>query len=123
MEKLTYERAVELAREVVAEFGEDYVYPESVKVVENEGTPPQCLYVHEDKPSCLVGQILHKYGVSLAVLSLNEFRNARVVSWQLAGADDKARFFLSSAQESQDKGESWGTAVEFGFSEVKLYYS
>lgn len=122
MEALTYDRAVELAREVVAEFGEDYVYPESVKVSEYEATPPTCVYVHDDKPSCLVGQILHKYGVSLEALSLNEFRGAWTVSGTLADADDKARFFLSSAQDSQDKGEPWGTAVEFGLSQVKTYY-
>lgn len=123
MEALTYDRAVELAREVVAEFGKGYVYPESIKVVEIGGTQPPCLYVHEDKPSCLVGHILHKHGVSLEELSMKEFIGARLVSSELAKADDKARFFLASAQESQDKGETWGTAVRFGISQVNTYYS
>lgn len=122
MDVLTYDRAVELAREVVAEFGDDYVYPEDHKELEFNGSTPSCVYVHDDKPSCVVGQILHRHGVSIDQLMLNEFRNARVVAFQLAGADDKARFFLSEIQSHQDKGHPWGESLTYGITQTAMYH-
>ena len=122
MEELTYDRAVELAREVVAEFGEDYVYPENQKRPETEGCLPSCVYVHEGCPSCLVGHILHRHGVSLEDLSQNEFRGAWFVSGEWAGADEKARTFLEGAQGSQDNGDTWAVAVENGIAHVKVSF-
>lgn len=119
MEALTYDRAVELAREVVADFGEDYVYPESEKRRETDGSLPSCVYVHEGCPSCLVGHILHRHGVSLEDLSQHEFRGAWTVSTKLADAEFGARFFLDVAQGRQDKGMPWGEAVLFAQNHVK----
>lgn len=122
VEALTYDRAVELAREVVAEFGEDYVYPENQKRPETDGSLPSCVYVHEGCPSCLVGHILHRHGVSLEDLSQNEFRGAWFVSVKCADADEKARTFLDAAQGSQDKGDTWAVAVENGIAHVKVSF-
>jgi hypothetical protein len=120
METLTYDRAVELAREVVAEFGEDYLYPEDHKrgEIERDGIS-SCVYVHDGKPSCLVGQILHKHGVSLEDLAANEFQGAWSVSERYAGADYHAKFFLDVAQGKQDSGMSWGEAVRLAVEHVK----
>lgn len=124
MEALTYDRAVELAREVVAEFGQDYVYPEDHKVKEygDGDTNAQCVYVREDAPSCIVGQILYRHGVSCAAMALEEFRNARHVARELADADEKTRFFLSMAQDYQDKGKSWGESLAWAIHETARYY-
>lgn len=122
MEELTYDRAVELAREVVAEFGEDYVYPESEKRRETDGSLPSCVYVHEGCPSCLVGHILHRHGVSLEDMSQDEFRGAWFVSAKCADADGKAREFLDAAQESQDNGDTWAVAIENGIAHVKKHF-
>lgn len=112
---LTYDRAVELAEEVVAEFGEDYVYPQDHKDPGVEpGDVPMCVYVHEGKPSCLAGQILHRHGVSLEALSLNEGVGAWGVSAALAQAQSPAREFLLQAQRVQDQGGTWGKAVQQG---------
>lgn len=123
MEALTFERAVELAHEVVAEFGEDYVYPADQKRAEDGGSSPSCVYVHENKPSCLVGQILHRHGVDLFDLSKEEFRGAHFVAFHLAGADMDTRQFLDAAQSSQDKGNTWGEAVRDGLKWVEGYYT
>jgi hypothetical protein len=127
MESLTYDRAVELAREIVAEFGEDYVYPEDHKRHEygdddNQGGNMLCVYVHEDKPSCIVGQILHKHGVSVEALKAHEFKGARTVSYATAEADEKARFFLTGAQSHQDKGNTWGEALTYALDQVGQFY-
>lgn len=114
MESLTYERAVELAREVVAEFGEEYTYPASHKRLEHADGVPSCVYVHEGRPSCLVSQILHRHGVSLDELANNEFRGAWFVAGDLAGADAKTRLFLDVVQSNQDGGTTWAQAVNNG---------
>lgn len=119
MEALTYDRAVELAREVVAEFGEEYTYPASHKRAESESSIPSCVYVHEGCPSCLVGQILHRHGVSLDELAKNEFRGAWFIAEDLAGADAKTRLFLDTVQDKQDGGATWAQAVNNGVSWVE----
>lgn len=123
MEALTFQRAVELAHEIVAGFGEDYKYPVAHRVPETGSTIPTCVYVHEGEPSCLVGQILHRHGVSLDMLSQHEFEGAWTVAFQLASADDKARGFLLAAQTAQDRGQTWGEAVEHGLATVSKYYT
>lgn len=114
VEALTYDRAVELAREVVADFGEEYVYPENQKRRESESSLPSCVYVHEGHPSCLVGHILHRHGVDLDVLGNHEFRGAWFLAGDLAGADAKTRLFLDVVQSSQDGGTTWAQAVNNG---------
>lgn len=121
MEPLTFDRAVELAKEVVIEFGAGYVYPSSHRIVQNGTSTPSCVYVHEGKPSCLVGQILHKHGVPVEELAQHEFQGAWTVSGILADADYPAQFFLDTAQAKQDQGTSWGLAVNSAVEEVKAY--
>jgi hypothetical protein len=127
MEALTYDRAVELAREIVAEFGEDYVYPEDHKKHEygdddNQGGNMLCVYVHNDQPSCIVGQILHKHGVSIEELKEHEFRGASTASWATTEAEEKARFFLSEVQSQQDRGYPWGSSLTFALDQVGQFY-
>lgn len=127
MEALTYDRAVKLAREVVGKFGEDYVYPEEHKRVEfgddeNQGGNLLCVYVHEEKPSCIVGQILHAHGVGVEALKAQEFTGAHSASFATARADDKARFFLSEAQDRQDNGRPWGESVTYALDQVSQFY-
>jgi hypothetical protein len=119
MEALTCDRAVELAYEVLDEFGEAYVYPTEHKRVEHEGSTPSCVYVHDENPSCLVGQILYRHGVSVEDLAANEFKGGWTVSERLANADFYARFFLDVAQGKQDSGMSWGEAVRLAVEHVK----
>lgn len=121
MEPLTFDRAVELAKEVVIEFGAGYVYPSSHRIVQNGTSTPSCVYVHEGKPSCLVGQILHKHGVPVEELAKHEFQGAWTISEKLAGASFEASYFLDVAQYKQDTGASWGLAVNSAVEEVKTH--
>lgn len=128
MEALTLDRAVELAREVVAEFGEDYVYPESHKRLqwedepESPSNPMSCVYVHEGKPSCIVGHILHRHGVEIEAMKNHEFDSACPVSGATTNAEGTARFFLREMQEHQDKGKPWGESLEFGLEQTRMCY-
>jgi hypothetical protein len=112
MEALTLDRAKALAAEVVAEFGENYKYPEDHRQW-HAGTR-MCVYVHEDKPSCFVGQILHRHGVSLAALSLHEFKGAyRVTADLVPGTDVGALRYLNRLQDHQDEDNTWGSALAY----------
>lgn len=122
VEALTFDRAVELAREVVAEFGKNYIYPASHKRAESESSVPSCVYVHEGHPSCLVGHILHRHGVDLDVLGNYEFTGAWVVAGKFAAANPKTGYFLDAAQLSQDKGFTWGESVESAVKLTNEYY-
>lgn len=117
MEALTLDRVKELAHEVVAEVGEAYVYPESHKRREPESSINSCVYVHDGKPSCIVGRVLHKAGVELAVLAQREFVGAWFVAGDL-GATVPASDFLDSIQGKQDAGWSWGDALKAAIAEL-----
>jgi hypothetical protein len=111
MEALTLDRAKELAAEVVAEFGEDYEYPDEHR--QAHAGVRMCTYVHDGKPSCLVAQILHKHGVSMAELALWEFKGAwKVVGEVVPDVSQEVRDYLHNIQSEQDNGIPWADAVE-----------
>jgi len=112
METLTLVRAKEIAAEVVAEFGEDYVYPEEHKAQCINSEEPACMYVHDGKPSCLVAQILVRFGVPVSLLMFWENRGAYVVSQEVTECEDQVASFLSVLQGRQDGGVSWGEALK-----------
>lgn len=70
---LTLRQAVLHAEAIVAELGRDFVYERTASMYGAKG----CWYVAKDKPSCLVGRILHRHGVSVETLALWEGVNAR----------------------------------------------
>lgn len=114
-EYLTYDRALELLREVVAEVGEDHVYD-----------PPEgedgCLYVHGDGPGCIVAHVMVRAGVSLEELRSVELSTPLAdgtgpygpgALWARWGDRDALRL-LFLVQEEQDSGRTWGEAVDNG---------
>lgn len=112
MDVLTLDRAKELAQEVVTEFGADYKYP--IEHKRDDGLKLSCVYVHDGKPSCLVGQILYRHGVSLESLAQYEFSGAGVMTYQVTEAENDAVAFLDVMQYYQDSGQTWGNALEAG---------
>jgi hypothetical protein len=114
--ELDFDRAVQLAREVIAEYGERHIY---VRVADAEGDAT-CVYVDEGSCSCLVGHILHRAGVPLASL---ESHNNRGVGDDLfltdvgVTADDRTADFLERLQDSQDSGNAWGSALAWALHE------
>lgn len=109
METLTVEKAHELLKRAVAEKGEDYVYqPETVGTYNR-----RCRYFGpEGAPSCIVGHVLAYMGVSIDPESYEN----RVGVWtlgqeELLRADAAAIEALSVAQDVQDMGGPWGSAL------------
>lgn len=113
---LDADQAIVLLREVVAEFGENYIY------IKPAGTQV-CVYVHEageeQVPGCIVAQVLHRHGVPMNVLSQYEGLGAvqlgdggslirRGLQPLLTGA---AGAVLSQAQWAQDSFRTWGVAL------------
>jgi len=114
---LSVESVAEALREAVEEKGADYVYTNEAGEVANleNAVEIQCQYVHTDKPGCIVGNVLHRLGVPLYVLSDYETRPARSVVESLSGRgilefERKALDMLRYAQSYQDNGNSWGDA-------------
>lgn len=115
MKVLTAKAALGLLADVVLEHGTDTIY-KKVK----EGDAESCVYVLNEAPSCLVGHVLSRFGIpldfmgslmrnTLAASSLcykinNEAKIALTIS-------DDAAIVLGDAQDAQDSGQTWGTAL------------
>ena len=115
---ITVEQVIATLEEVVAEKGEDYVYP-------TEAGYGECFYGNEDgSPSCIVGHVLAK----LDPIKYQEFikfeseengpfginENGSSYSFDYPNADEWGSNIveiLSIAQTHQDNGATWGEAL------------
>ena len=106
--ELSAERALQIMREVVAEYGEDHVYTTP------DGTPADgmssCFYVHDDQPGCIAGHVFHRAGISLQTLRDAESSGANGVAHKL-GIPAETGATLYQAQLTQDDGGTWGEAL------------
>lgn len=125
------DRALALLRQAVEQKGEDYVYPSGDPY--SVGTKT-CTYERDGEPSCLVGHVLFIAGVPVEVLARldqygeTEFRtlaygstcedddgNEEVlqepVLHEYAALTEEAVEALSAAQDTQDRGRTWGQAL------------
>lgn len=115
--RITAEVAITLLRQAVK--GKEtfiYVSPEGKGVDSNEY---HCEYAHGNRPGCLIGAALHLHGVPLGVLAKlpqNEIDGAGVAPAleALAGVsiDAPAMKVLANAQDAQDRGKTWGKALQ-----------
>lgn len=136
MSEITYDKALSTIREIVSEFGEDYVY-ERV----NDG----CRYVSNGVPSCIVGHALVRWGVDPDLINSWDADQrpmevngemtykqdgiyAANFAWDaLRGLrqdghleiTDEAIVFLDAVQWEQDHGTPWGEAMEIGRDKTK----
>lgn len=114
----TLEDVLNAAREVVAEKGADYVYPNSI-VGGGDGV---CVYAGEDSaPSCLVGHVIYRLDPE-AFLQVAEIEATEGTT--AAGGleedgylpegfwDEEAQEAMVAAQASQDNGWPWGYALK-----------
>lgn len=77
-----------------------------------------CFYVHHNEDGtqsagCIVGQVLHRLGVSLENLKKAETYGASAAVG-LAGVDglsERMKDFLRSVQRKQDDGHTWGDSL------------
>lgn len=118
MEQITARRALELLIDVVDRAGEDFVYEHKDMTdlrgsFEYGGLSRGCRYVEEGHPSCLVGHVLVRTGVSLEALNKLDMLGVSASSLADYGiqADMGAQRVLGAAQEVQDSGKSWGEAL------------
>jgi len=114
-ERLSYDRALELLREVVAEFGEDYKYPHYPAERLPDGRKLRCFYVRDDQPSCIVAHVLHRAGIPVQdLVKVEGLGPADTEGTTLFGqwADLLARQLLREVQVQQDEGETWGNALQ-----------
>lgn len=114
--ELTPERALELLREVVAEYGEDHVYADPTGVQADAGSSAFCKYVDEDneRPSCLVGHVLFRAGVTISqLLDMDNSEDPAIgdVETDAFTMSPAARAVLRAAQRAQDCGSTWGAAL------------
>lgn len=119
--------ALDLAKQVVAERGEDYVYVnqrgQKAGSVVSEGVgilgTADCSYVHrlpnsELVPGCIVGNVLARWGVSLEVLTSYEACSIGTFGQDAGFADEWATDILAMMQTTQDQGGTWGQALAEG---------
>lgn len=116
--ELTADKARQYMREAVEDAGADYVYRQHHS---------ECLYVVGGEPACLIGHVLIKAGVGveefptregddpLGLLGFREGQKGRAREReQLSGiaANESVARALTAAQEMQDAGATWGSALE-----------
>lgn len=117
MERITARRALELLTDVVDRAGDDFVYQKldmsdvqgEEDMLPNEG----CRYAVDDRPSCLVGHVLHRSGVEMDVLNRLDVAGTSASGLADFGleVDWDAGEVLVAAQALQDRGECWGDAL------------
>lgn len=103
---LTEEIVTPIIRELVSEFGADYVYKKEEREI-NEGVT--CSYQENGKPSCIVGHVLDRAGVEYDP----EWEGRDC--WRIlerGGAPGNLASALSYAQSQQDSGKTWGEALK-----------
>lgn len=112
MERIDARRALELMTDLVDAYGEDYVYGRA----SSEGSPVQddCRYEHNGVPSCLVGHVLHRAGVTISQLLDLDTRGTSPVEFSGMGLDvtQEAGQLLGRAQGMQDVGVPWGRCLQ-----------
>lgn len=127
----TPERTLELIDQAVRERGKEFVYPTEWKThagrwddevldLAYDRAPTLCMYVQRDQvgPACIVGYVLHEYGVSLGELSSTE-GIAASGACESFGVDIESRELLMTAQNAQDVGKSWGEALDIARDEYE----
>ena len=119
--QLTPERAMELLREVVAEYGEDFVYTKVVLVPKEDSDwiLPECVYQEDGAPSCLVGHVLSRAGFSSEDLIQFDSVGSSADFLKMDAGEEtetdalplRTAWILVGAQQVQDEGNTWGEAL------------
>lgn len=119
MIEITPDSVITGLKAIVEDAGEDFVYERVV----TDDNGPKCVYVLDGAPSCIVGRFLAKLGVPLERLTVADEANygAGLPAYILMGnlraegvvnfTDYSAVAALSAAQDSQDSGKNWATAL------------
>lgn len=110
MIEVTDAQVYQTTREVVAE-QPDYIYQNPLGHTAISENSVACYYVHDDKPGCVVGAVLHRLGVPLKYLSDREGLRGDQVALGLTNMSPDTAMFLRRVQIGQDRGLTWGDAL------------
>ena len=108
--QLTLDEVVADLRAIVAEKGEGYVYPNY-----------SCVYFEPTgEPSCVVGQVMARHGVSredldsIAVRTrwLNSSAAVRLFAEGIIDCEPEVRGLLMRAQDISDSHDMWGAILD-----------
>jgi hypothetical protein len=107
--EITLDEAKRLLSRAVEEKGDLYTY---------EQVHNQCLYFNPETkaPSCLVGHVLAYKGITIDALNASEANNSTdvhdLVEAGVIRTDLETEHLLSTAQDQQDSGATWGRALK-----------
>lgn len=119
MRPWTFDEVRTVAQDIVAEKGEDYVYRRP-----SEAHGARYVHVSLPEPGCLIGHILHRFGVPLISLLEQEHLSVdRLLTSLRICADSRIVQWLLRAQGLQDAGVQWGTALRHADEYVEYYDS
>ena len=105
--ELTPEVVTPIIRQIVEEFGEDYVYKEAE--LHDPQAHRMCYYRENDKTPCIVGHVLDRSGEEY---DENWEGHTAFTLLTGCGAPTEVAIALTEAQEAQDIGKSWGHALK-----------
>lgn len=112
LKEITVAMVLDTMDEVVAEYGEDYVYNGYDNVGREEGGM-NCAYLNSDgTPSCLIGHVLLRLGVPKEQFRTANFCTvgtfAEIAHLPVGHA---ALYVMRKAQAVQDERGTWGAAL------------
>ncbi len=106
---LTYDQALDGLRAAVADRGEDFVYSAAYDT-EHEGGCQN--FTNGGQPACIAGYVYSLHGIRgegpWPSASVDFLRDR----WGVLYVDDRTERLLAVAQQEQDCGRTWGTALE-----------
>jgi hypothetical protein len=105
---------IKAIRDVVADAGEDFTYPDEWRHLtpeEKEMGLTGCRYVADGQPACLIARALARMGVTTAELADYEGSSAESVMEAHGEFSLTIREAADSAQTVQDAGRNWGQAL------------
>lgn len=114
METISFDEALAAMEAVVAERGEDYVYPKQKRGWSHEDQGLTCLYALDGDPSqpaCIVGAVLAHEGKLTKTIANQMSTVSDLVEQGLLTVSEKTERLLKIAQFEQDGGSTWGWAV------------
>lgn len=110
-ELITRDEVIEDLRAIVAQFAADKRYEELFPTLAGD-----CFYRHPDEtleftgpPACLVGQVLDRHGLLDGAVEYAGWGDDQPASERFS---DPANRLLAEAQSLQDRGQTWGEAVD-----------
>jgi hypothetical protein len=115
MKTYTYDETVAMLEEIVDSVGSNYVYKQDQRG-ENQDLGVDCNYYENGYPSCGVGHVFHRVGLTEDRVAVLEGRTAYQAIRYLqemgtVAFDGKSTDLLYRFQQCQDEGMPWGESL------------